>query len=58
MLTFAAGAILTMLADTMMPEAYEHGGKSVGIQIHARLCHRIHDPPSRLIASLADGFLI
>ncbi|HUK94247.1 MAG TPA: hypothetical protein VLU96_04245 [Gaiellaceae bacterium] len=31
MLTFAAGAILTMLADTMMPEAYEHGGKLVGV---------------------------
>ena len=30
-LTFAAGAILTMLADTMMPEAFEHGGKWVGI---------------------------
>jgi ZIP family zinc transporter len=30
-LTFAAGAILTMLADTMMPEAYEHGGKLVGV---------------------------
>ena len=30
-LTFAAGAILTMLAQTMMPEAYEHGGKFVGI---------------------------
>ena len=30
-LTFAAGAILTMLADTMMPEAFEHGGKLVGI---------------------------
>jgi ZIP family zinc transporter len=29
-LAFAAGAILTMLADTMMPEAYEHGGKLVG----------------------------
>ena len=28
---FAAGAILTMLADTMMPEAFEHGGKLVGI---------------------------
>ena len=28
---FAAGAILTMLADTMMPEGYEHGGKLVGI---------------------------
>ena len=30
-LAFAAGAILTMLADTMMPEAYEHGGKLVGV---------------------------
>jgi zinc transporter, ZIP family len=30
-LTFAAGAILTMLADEMMPEAYEHGGKLVGV---------------------------
>jgi ZIP family zinc transporter len=28
---FAGGAILTMLADTMMPEAYEHGGKLVGV---------------------------
>lgn len=28
---FAAGAILTMLADTMMPEAFEHGGKYVGL---------------------------
>ena len=31
MLAFSAGAILTMLADTMMPEAFEHGGKLVGI---------------------------
>ena len=30
-LTFAAGAILTMLAETMMPEAFEHGGKWVGV---------------------------
>ena len=30
-LTFAAGAILTMLANTMMPEAFEHGGKAVGL---------------------------
>ena len=28
---FAAGAILTMLADTMMPEAYARGGKAVGL---------------------------
>jgi ZIP family zinc transporter len=30
-LAFAAGAILTMLADTMMPEAYERGGRLVGV---------------------------
>jgi ZIP family zinc transporter len=29
--SFAAGAILTMLADTMMPEAFEHGGGVVGL---------------------------
>jgi len=28
---FAAGAVLTMLADVMMPEAFEHGGKVVGL---------------------------
>lgn len=28
---FAAGAVLTMLADSMMPEAFEHGGRSVGL---------------------------
>jgi ZIP family zinc transporter len=28
---FAAGAILTMLVDTMIPEAYEEGGKTVGL---------------------------
>jgi ZIP family zinc transporter len=27
--TFAAGAIITMLADTMMPEATEHAGRLV-----------------------------
>ncbi|HEU0303707.1 MAG TPA: hypothetical protein VFR32_03925 [Gaiellaceae bacterium] len=30
-LAFAGGAVLTMLADTMMPEAFEHGGKLVGL---------------------------
>jgi zinc transporter, ZIP family len=30
-LAFAAGAVLTMLADTMMPEAFEHGGRVVGL---------------------------
>jgi ZIP family zinc transporter len=28
---FAAGAILTMLANTMMPEAYGNGGRAVGL---------------------------
>jgi zinc transporter, ZIP family len=28
---FAAGAMLTMLADAMMPEAFEHGGLAVGL---------------------------
>ena len=30
-LAFAGGAVLTMLASTMIPEAYEEGGKLVGI---------------------------
>ena len=30
-LAFAGGAILTMLADTMMPEAFEHAGPLVGL---------------------------
>lgn len=30
-LAFAAGAILTMLANTMMPEALHHGGKLAGL---------------------------
>jgi ZIP family zinc transporter len=29
--SFAAGAILTMLADTMMPEAFENGGATIGL---------------------------
>ena len=28
---FAAGAMLTMLADAMMPDAFEHGGMAVGL---------------------------
>ena len=35
---FAAGALLTMLADTMMPEAFEHGGKSVGLWTTLGFC--------------------
>jgi zinc transporter ZupT len=27
-LAFAGGAVLTMLADTMMPEAFEHSGRA------------------------------
>jgi zinc transporter, ZIP family len=27
----AAGALLTMLAEAMMPEAFQHGGKAVGL---------------------------
>jgi ZIP family zinc transporter len=30
-LSFAAGAILTMLADSMVPEAYKEGGLAVGL---------------------------
>jgi ZIP family zinc transporter len=30
-LAFAGGAVLTMLADTMMPEAFEFGGRVVGL---------------------------
>ena len=30
-LAFAGGAVLTMLADTMMPEAFEHGGRLTGV---------------------------
>jgi ZIP family zinc transporter len=30
-LAFAGGAVLTMLATSMMPEAYEHAGRSVGV---------------------------
>jgi ZIP family zinc transporter len=29
--SFAGGAVLTMLADTMMPEAFQKGGRSVGL---------------------------
>ena len=28
---FAGGALLTMLADTMVPEASRYGGKGVGL---------------------------
>lgn len=31
MQAFAPGAIFVMLADTMMPEAFENSGRSVGL---------------------------
>ena len=34
-LAFAGGAVLTMLADTMMPEAFEFGGRVVGLMTTA-----------------------
>jgi ZIP family zinc transporter len=37
-LAFAAGAILTMLADTMMPEAFEDGGNLVGVVTTLGFC--------------------
>jgi ZIP family zinc transporter len=36
-LTFAAGAILTMLADTMMPEAYEKANKNAAVGVATTL---------------------
>jgi zinc transporter, ZIP family len=30
---FAGGAVLTMLADTMIPEAHKHGGNAVGLVV-------------------------
>jgi len=32
---FAAGAVLTMLTDSMLPEAFRHGGKPVGLLLVA-----------------------
>ena len=34
-LAFAAGAVLASLADTLMPEAYEHGGPAVALSTAA-----------------------
>lgn len=34
-LAFAAGAVLASLADTLMPEAYEHGGPTVALSTAA-----------------------
>jgi ZIP family zinc transporter len=34
-LAFAAGAVIASLADTLMPEAYEHGGPGVALSTAA-----------------------
>ena len=35
LLAFAAGAVIASLADTLMPEAYEHGGPAVALSTAA-----------------------
>ena len=37
-LSFAGGAILTMLADTMVPEAYRNSGKATGLIVVLGFC--------------------
>ena len=54
-LTFAAGAILTMLANTMMPEAFEHGGKLVGIMVTLGFATAFHDTSPRLRAKTGSA---
>lgn len=49
-LAFAGGAILTMLADTMMPEAFEYEGKLVGNAFGPPVARR----PQRLIRPRKD----
>ncbi len=34
-LAFAAGAVIASLADTLMPEAFEHGGPAVALSTAA-----------------------
>ena len=34
-LAFAAGAVIAALADTIMPEAFEHGGPAVALSTAA-----------------------
>ena len=34
-LAFAAGAVIASLADTLIPEAYEHGGPAVALSTAA-----------------------
>ena len=49
---FAAGAMLTMLADAMMPEGFEHGGKVVG------LAHQLQGPGLELTEVEWDNSVI
>ena len=44
----AGGGILAMLASTMMPEAYEHGGPSVGLATIAGFLSAFYFTTSRL----------
>ena len=48
-LAFAAGAILTMLANTMMPEAFDDGGKLGRGRDDAGVRDSVHNPHARLI---------
>ena len=52
-LAFAAGAVLAALADTIMPEAYKHGGPTVALSTAAGFmvlssfrCCKAHCPPT------------
>ena len=40
---FSGGAILMMLANSMMPEAYEHGGKLAGVFTVLGFCKIVSD---------------
>ena len=53
-LAFAGGAILTMLADTMMPEAFEHGGARSAWR-RRRLRSRVRDHRARVARMPACG---
>ena len=52
---FAGGAILTMLADTMMPEAFEHGGRYVGLATTPALASRSRSVSSVVTYLITPG---
>ena len=56
---FAGGAILMMMANTMIPEAYERGGKLDGGFHRSRICAlSVHRPPrTRLSRGLSPAAL-